>query len=339
MKLLYIAGNRPPPANLDLETEITELQRSATTAAGEPVECRFLPRCTVEQLSREVSHFKPDVLHLSGHGGQPGLELTNSAGESELVSAERLRGLITPGSMIQLAYLSCCNSTRTADILSQIIPLVVGFSGFISDVIARQTAVFFYDKVFEGHTVKVCFEATEAMLGDANGPNFKAVMVAAPGTDPTAVRLYRKPQMLAKFVDDKTTPDKKRGFPLDIGLAGCPDSTTQTAFFTDDEDFIDPKSASLAEDLCWIVRGKGSDGIVWESYACDTDSDFRLVACVLMENGCTLSACSNICDALYSYYTKYSKAKPTIIERALEAANHLRTVNREPLKKNTYKTG
>jgi len=329
MKLLYIASNRPAPGNLDLEAEITELQRlaAAASSSGEQVDFVFLPSCTLDRFAHEIERHRPDVLHISGHGSRPAIELLNSSGQPEHLDANRIRDLIGRDSGIRLVYISACESTDIAKALTGVVSMAIGTTARIADSTAREAAVLFYRRIFEGKTVFEAFGASRALMGGQHNNDASAALHAVGGTDPATTRLYTKPRLLARFVGTKTTPNQKKEFGLDFGLAGCPATTVQIAFFTDNTEFINPESASFADDLCWISRDEVSKGIVWESAACVSDGDFRLVACALTADGRTFSVCSSICDALYTYYTQYAPVSGPLTERALRAINQMRSAN------------
>jgi uncharacterized protein YbcI len=77
VKVLYVASNPTDGSDLNLNREITKLQRRFLGASAEPVSFAFLPDLKVEDLPGELSKFEPDILHVASHGNAESLSLSD----------------------------------------------------------------------------------------------------------------------------------------------------------------------------------------------------------------------------------------------------------------------
>jgi hypothetical protein len=84
-----------------------------------------------------------------------------------------------------------------------------------------------------------------------------------------------------------------------LGIIGCPPSTRQIIFFTDDESFVDDPN-ELEDDLCLVLRDQPVRGTIWASkpQSWDVMGDFRLFAVGVTGDARTFSVSSTLCDAL-----------------------------------------
>lgn len=77
-----------------------------------------------------------------------------------------------------------------------------------------------------------------------------------PGASKSEV-LYRAPRLIADFKDfvppEGATKKTSDGYDVRLGISGCPPTTNQVIFFTDDESYADDEN-SYEEDLCLVVR-------------------------------------------------------------------------------------
>src|ERR1700731_4895984 len=91
MKVLYIASNPPKENNLLLDDEITVLQSIAANLAGTGVRFTFLQKLPIEKLPTEISRANPDILHISSHGSECGLELATGWDSGTVLTARALK--------------------------------------------------------------------------------------------------------------------------------------------------------------------------------------------------------------------------------------------------------
>jgi len=296
MKVLYIGSKADNQLTLQLEREVTDLQRRFRDAAGEPVDFRFLPHVFAEELSMEIAKERPDILHISTHSSRQTLSIANASGNDVDLTADTLAAFMPFDKAPGLVYLNSCDSGDIARKLIGTVPLAIGTSAPITNRAARASVVAFYSRILEGASVGHAFEVANKTISVLQNGNAGAVLHAAPGIVPDSHYLHRPPRIIASFYEHDTPPNKGP-YCIQVGLWGCPANTTQVVFFTDDESFIDTESKSkyraamghetrLATDLSFIVRGTPKRSVMWMSDSWwVADGDFRLFAIGITGDG------------------------------------------------------
>ena len=306
MKVLFIASNPSDSNTLSLEREITELQQQFSEAAGEPVSFRFSPGLYAEDLPAEISRFKPDILHISAHGDQEKLSLSNASGDRVALTPEALVAFMPLDQKPRLVYLNACDSQDIAAKLALSVPLAIGSTAPITNRAARAGARTFYERLLAGAPVQDAFNVAKNMVETLQNRQASAVLYARPGIDPTKVVLHNIPRVIADFHENNAIPNQRGEYRVRFGLEGCPINTTQVVFFTDEEKFVDHEDRN-ANHLCLVARGRPSRAqkamllnpeIFWE-----VKQDFRLFAVGVTAEGVTFSTGSTLCEAIERNYS------------------------------------
>ena len=301
MKVLFVASNPADAATLNLEREITELQRRFAEAAGEPVTFIFLPNLRVEELPAALSRHRPDILHISAHGANEQLSLTNEAKVAVKLDASTLIAFLAHERPPRLIYLNACDSLPIADELAAVVPMTIGISAPITNRAARASAVAFYERILDGARVAEAFSVAKKMVEVMDHQTASASLFARGGANPALEVLHRTPRLVAGLCGELKAGQKR--FNVRFGLIGCPSNTAQVIFFTDDESYVNDEE-SYEEDLCLVVRGYPVRGIIWADAQdkWETYGDFRIFAVGVTGDGLTFSICSMLCDAIELRY-------------------------------------
>jgi hypothetical protein len=304
MRLLYIASNPSDLTSLNLEREITELQRQASEVSAEPISFVFLPGLRFEELPRELNRHRPDVVHLAAHADDEKLALAHEGGGTVEVTARMLGAFFSRSRPPRLVYVNACDSDGIADDLvkQQGIAAAIGSTAPITNRAARNAALAFYGRILDGESVSDAFETGVQMLEALEGQRASAKLFHRPDIDPKMEVLHRRPRLVASLAKQSYTkpgpgPDT---FLIRLGLTGCSPNTTQTVFFTDDETFIDPKRPDDTGDLCFVVRATPVRGTVWASNRnlWEVRGDFRIFASGVTGDGEHFTVSSTLCEAL-----------------------------------------
>ena len=303
LKVLFVASNAPDGAALNLEREITELQRRFAEAQGEPVSFAFLPGLRAEDLPGELAKRQPDILHISAHGSNEELSLVNEGGFKVALSAEALSAFLPAERPPRLVYLNACNSQEIAQALVSSVPMAIGITAPITNRAARAGAVDFYERILAGSTVGHAFGVVKQMIQMMQDQQASSELHARQGIIPDNEVLHRTPRLLADFIDGDPTP-RRHEYSVLLGIVGCPANTTQVVFFTDDASFIDEEDDDLQNDLCSVVRGKPVRSIMWidDDDPWVINGDFRIFAVGATADGHTFSLASNLSDAIEARY-------------------------------------
>lgn len=134
---------------------------------------------TFEELSERLNSFDPHVVHLNGHGvvrddGLGYFCFEDERGQTDLRSSLDLRGLLA-GSGVQCAFVSGCQSGKAPPVaavggicqglVSEEVPLAVGWAASIADDIATDFATDFYKTLAAGRSInRALVQARQAIF-------------------------------------------------------------------------------------------------------------------------------------------------------------------------------
>ncbi|WP_246788615.1 CHAT domain-containing protein [Bradyrhizobium sp. CCBAU 53421] len=318
--MLFVASNPSDGVTLNLEREVTELQRRFAEAPGDPVSFTFLPGLRAEDLPAELAKHRPDVLHISAHGSAEQLSLSNEAGKKVALSAEALDAFLPPSYPPRLIYLNACDSEVIARQLTRSVSMAIGTTAPITNRAARAGAVAFYERILSGSSVGQAFQVVKHMIEMLQDQQSSSEIHARAGVDPNKEVLHRVPRLIADFRggDPSSTSGE---FPISFGMVGCPANTVQIIFFTDEQRFVGEKE-NLESDLCIVARGTPVRSVMWadESKSWSVIGDFRVFAVGVTGDGHTFSVASSLGDAIETrYLLGPDKCVPADIAAAITA--------------------
>lgn len=249
MKLLLLASNPDTSSSLSLDREITALQRRFIDVSPEPFEFIPIPDVRVEDLPSVLGKVEPDILHVTAHGETSHLVVSDARGERAVITSDQLVSFLSPRKPPRLVYFNGC---RSADISAKVlgrVAIAIGTEATIENGSARAAAVAFYERLLEGESVGVAFDAAAAMAAVKQGITLE--LRSAPAIDPTTLVLMPRPRLVARFVKiQRGTQDN--AFPVRLGITQCPGTTTRLAAFAEDDDL-----------LCLSTRPEWNAGVAW----------------------------------------------------------------------------
>lgn len=323
MKVLYVASNPDPRAALNLEHEVTELQRAFLAASGDLAELIFLPSLPFEDLAGHISRHKPDIVHISAHGSNGVLALATGDGRQFVeLTGDMLCSFLDVEPAPKIVYLNACNSATVAKQVLRRVPAAIGISTPITNLAATKAAVAFYSRLLEGRSIKQAFQGCEmVMRGIDNSPGmarcfFRSYM------RPEDTFLHTPTRIVARFWKDNVRFAADRHCSFELGLVGARRNTTQVVFFTDDESFITRRDR-LEESLCTVTLARPVKGEIWTEERWRAVGDFKLFACGVTADGGHYSVSSTLCSALQFHYLAKKRsgdveALPAAIRKSIE---------------------
>jgi hypothetical protein len=308
MRVMYVASNPNEQEGLRLEQDITELQRTLAQTAGTRVDFNFLPALPFEDIEQQIAIFNPDVLHISAHGTERELMLSNVKERQVPLTAETLRALIASHPP-KLVLISACTSSTIAKGIVGTVPFAIGVNAPVTNFAARKSAVTLYRVLLRGESLLAAFNASNATLTALSARNdVRANLEVAAGYSATKERLYRLPRIVARLDLDSVSGAAKE-WTLQIGLCGALSDTIQVVFATDDESYIvDGKNPYV--DMAFVVRTTPVDGEIWQQDRIqEVEGDFRIYALATTADGKCYSVAGTACEALRNFYDVYFDAE------------------------------
>jgi hypothetical protein len=323
MKVLYVACNADINKPLLLERDINEIQKRVGYLTLNEVEFVFLPHIYLEDLPSAISKYKPTILHIAAHGNNSGISLANSSNNPVFISGEHLKAFIDDECPPYIVYISACNSSEIAKIISEIVPICIGTSAPITNRAARSAAINFYDRLINGGSIQSAFQVGKAILeAESDSTKATSLMYYRDEVDPLNTRLVQTPKIVARFSKEKYKPNNDGFYNFDLGIVGCPKTLIQVVFFTDDQSFICEDSDEEVA-LCLVVRDTPVRQTIWSDDNWTSYADFRLYASCVTADGKIVSISSTLCEGLDLWYRRFnpaSRGKPLLepIEVALK---------------------
>ncbi len=147
---------------LRLGEEIRDIEAEMRrTCSEERFSLRWSPSLSPFDIQREITTFKPDIVHFSGHGMTNGaLCFEDRLGKTYPVETKALAALFQQvRSYLKCVVLNACYSDEQAKVISQHIPYVIGMTRAISDKAAIRFAVGFYGALAAGSEYEKAYES------------------------------------------------------------------------------------------------------------------------------------------------------------------------------------
>lgn len=321
MRVLYVASRSLTMESLELEREITALQRRVDQAGrGGQVHFTFLPDLCLEDFALELARQRPDVLHISVHGETAGLSFATQEGDPVDLSGDGLLALLPHDHLPKVVLLNACNSQSIAERLSSAPLVAIGTTQPITNRAAIASAAVLYDRLLYGASIAAAYGAMQAVVDSLDRGN-TSIKMFAPDEMLLSAVLFRGPRIVAKLPSGMKSVTKSRVY-AHVGLTGCPPDTTQVCFFTDDPSFVVGKE-ELEIELSEIVRDMPRGGEVWTE-PWNSEGDYRIAACGITGGGETFSASALLSNAL-EYYANVAGAPEAYREMIPDALKFLRT--------------
>ena len=116
---------------------------------------------------RSLLEVQPQIVHFAGEGTEAGIVLEDESGKAVALSAEALGSLFALFAQegVECVLLNACYSEQQVQAISQYVPYVIGMKQAISDRVATEFAVAFYDALGAGRPIEFAFGLGCAVLG------------------------------------------------------------------------------------------------------------------------------------------------------------------------------
>ncbi|OUL37342.1 hypothetical protein BV372_02810 [Nostoc sp. T09] len=147
IRILFLIAEPTNTARLRLQEELREIkQRLLLANQRERFQLEFGFSARSEDVSQELLHFQPHIVHFSGHGTSTGeLCFEDKLGKMQPVKPEALAALFElVANQVQCVVLNACYSDIQAKAIAQHIPFVIGMNTAIGDQAAIAFSVGFY---------------------------------------------------------------------------------------------------------------------------------------------------------------------------------------------------
>ena len=168
-KILILAVNPKDTSRLRLDEEVRDIKEGIKRSQKRD-QIIPIPEWAVRtrDLRRLVLEHKPQIVHFSGHGeGQGGLCFEDNNGRSKQVTGSSLKGLfrlLTSRTNLECVILNGCYSYPQAQAIAECVPYVIGMQGAVSDRLAIEFAVGFYDALGNGESIEFAFECGKTAM-------------------------------------------------------------------------------------------------------------------------------------------------------------------------------
>lgn len=134
MKVLFMASNPENTTRLRLDREYRAVDLHLREGGErDRIELESAWAVRVEDISRELLRWRPDVVHFSGHGSPEGLVFEAADGASKVAPVQPLADLFRIVGGVQGVVLNACYSLPQAEAVRPHVRFVVGTSASISD--------------------------------------------------------------------------------------------------------------------------------------------------------------------------------------------------------------
>ncbi len=192
LRILYATAT--PEGELRVSQEIRRIKAAvASSLHRDAVEIETAPDVTVDDLLNYLTTFRPHIVHFSGHANGDVLVFDEGGIEGVACAISIsgfMRAVSSPDKPPALVVLNACESATNLEHLLAGVPLAIGMAAPVGDADAITFATRFYRAVADGQSVQGALAIARAAM-ELNGmPDHELpTLVAAPGVDPSAVRL------------------------------------------------------------------------------------------------------------------------------------------------------
>ncbi len=185
IRILFVAADPSDESRLRLGKEFQvikdELARKAPRGRF-ALEAQLSTK--LQDLTGQILHFRPHVVHFAGHGTPGGaLVFEDAAGKAVRVSASTLERLFRlAANEVVCVILNTCYSEHQATEIAKHIPYVVGLEGAVTDEAALHFSLGFYQALGAGKGVSTAFEFAQVLIPQpAPGSAVEFLLLNGPG--------------------------------------------------------------------------------------------------------------------------------------------------------------
>jgi tetratricopeptide (TPR) repeat protein len=176
LRVLFMACAPQDQLSLDHEREEEALLKALGASHNVAFDSGDLG--TFEELRQRIVDFKPHVVHLTGHGqvkdGLGWFAFEDERGGTDLRSSREMRQRLFAASSVECAFISGCQTGKAPPIgavggicqglVSEDVPMAIGWAASIADDLATRLATTFYDTLGRGETVDYALVAARQAI-------------------------------------------------------------------------------------------------------------------------------------------------------------------------------
>ena len=200
MRILFIGVNPKDTAQLRLQDEINVIKDIV-----EPTSYKLYVRnaATKQSMRRYLNRFKPNVLHISGHGNNDRtLTFEDKDGHSVIIYTHQLGDYLERYSKyLKCVILSACYSLNDIENFSDRIHCTIGMKTAVGNTMAVDFSSAFYDALCSGNTYEESFNLAKSELNLSRAEDHDVLkMIVNEDIDPTPSPFPRINWVIVGFV-------------------------------------------------------------------------------------------------------------------------------------------
>jgi hypothetical protein len=198
LKILFLASRPQDAGALHLDWDLQAFQRALdTTRTGDRFLPKFLWAPTPADLIDNLSLFKPDIVHFSGHGQQAGDEkesgiaLVDRTQKKAVISEQGLLSLLRGlrEDRPQLLVLASCWSLGIVRSATSFVKCGIGCPSNLNDVVASGFVHAFYASIAAGRSIRNAYEIGVSGISDSVAFDRRPMLEWAHDVDPAKLIL------------------------------------------------------------------------------------------------------------------------------------------------------
>lgn len=172
LRVLYLTTNPETASPLRTDAEVNNVLKALRGAKHrDAIELHLRPAATPQDLLDGINDVRPHVIHFSGHGGSRGLLFDNAsvdAPEGQDMTFDLLAKFLgatdTPPTLL---VLNACDTLDGADLLLEVVPIVVAMADSVADMAAGVFATQFYASIASAQSVGAALRGAKAIMESA----------------------------------------------------------------------------------------------------------------------------------------------------------------------------
>ena len=166
LKIVLLATN--PHGDLRTDIEVRDIGIAIRKAnLRDAVMLKHIPAARLSDLLSELNELRPDVIHISGHGGSKTLVMEDEDNRvgGVSISYELVREFLdATDSPPRVLVLNACDTYQGADVFLSAVEVVVAMSDKIDDAAAGYFATQFYSAICNGQSIDSALKQGKAVL-------------------------------------------------------------------------------------------------------------------------------------------------------------------------------
>ena len=192
--VLFLGSSPRQSAPLALKQESKAIGHAIGDVKGGRRRVRLVSKMHVDpdELVEHLNQYAPDVVHLSGHGGDEGILLETDMGATSRLTPSLFARVLARETHhpIKAVYLNACESTDFEAELLRRVSCVITVSDEIEDDAAREFSTVFYRDLALGRTFREAFDGAKDRLEMKGIPDHEVVNITfGPNVDPATLAL------------------------------------------------------------------------------------------------------------------------------------------------------